>query len=192
MPTFKFRKNVDEVEEPELMPVDWYPVELYEDPTLEANATLRDAVDDLKDTKAVDAALKADEKAGFNMILRLAVESEDPRFDGRKLRLWLPYPSEYDLERYDSRGMLVYDAKMERIIKFAEKFGSGPEGDEVDIYAGMKGRVYIEQRRSQNREGLENAISMFAGFKSYDEEDGWIDTGAADGAIEEYDDDVPL
>lgn len=173
--TFRFKKGVEDIEQPVLLEEEWYPVELTEDPSILPNNVLRDlaqqaGMDEIKmDDPRVQRFLEENEKAGFNMIWKVRVEDPDERIDGRKFTVYLPYPSDFDENRTDGRGMNVYDAKLERIADWADKFGGSVEGEEVTVSPGLKGQIYIKQDKAQNREELINTVDLFSGAKPYGE-----------------------
>ncbi len=110
MPTFGFNKPIDDIEDPVLLPEDWYTFRVSKDPTIEDNKKAKDG-------------LSGEEGAGKNLVVKLTTVSDDPEFNGRMLTIWLPYPSEHDESQYDGIGQKKSDAKMQRIIGFVEAFG---------------------------------------------------------------------
>uniref|UniRef100_A0A6M3L346 Uncharacterized protein n=1 Tax=viral metagenome TaxID=1070528 RepID=A0A6M3L346_9ZZZZ len=179
MTTFEFEKPIEGIEQPLLIPVDWCDVEVTEEPILRANSALyelasKEGVDLEQDKKAVDSLLKNNSSAGHNLVIKARTEHKDSRFDGRQLTMWLPYPSKYDMKRYDSRGRNVYKQKRDRIEDFVDKFGGSIDENTMTILPGMKGCVYVTQQRSRMSEDMENSIAIFtpdggSPFKKYGE-----------------------
>lgn len=174
MGTFKVGKSVDDIEEPVLMPVDWYEFEISEEPVLKHNNALNNMIPEDASDQEVLEAIEQNEKAGLNLVISLRSESPEALFDGRRLTAWLPYPSIPDEERYDGRGQKVYDAKFTRITDFVTKFGGSMEENEngeteITLVKGMKGCCYVTQGKIPDREELGNSIDIFAGFKEYGE-----------------------
>lgn len=177
--TFRFTKPVDEIEEAVLLPEDWYEMEIIEEPSIEPNSTLREALKKngleynpkIPPTEAMQEAMlrliQEDEKCGLNLRLILKTESPDDEYNGRRLMLWLPWPSEPDDERYDMRGQKVADAKMSRIVEFVQAFGGTTDGEDITLSKGLKGCCYVTQQKARDSEEILNSIDMFAGFKEY-------------------------
>jgi len=167
MVTFSFNKKVDEIENPELMPEDWYDFEIFDEPKVLPNKTLKEMISEEASEEEINSALEDDEKAGFNLVITLESESAEDKFCGRKMKLWLPYPSPIDETRYDGQGNKVYDRKMGRLVEFTEAFQG--EVRESDIYLSprMKGCCYVIQQKSLNSEEIVNSIDWFSGFKKY-------------------------
>jgi len=174
MGTFKVGKSIDDIEEAVLMPVDWYEFEISDDPVLKPNNALKKMVSEDATDEEIGQAIEENEKAGFNLTVSLRSESPEVQFDGRKLTAWLPYPSAADEERYDGRGMKIFDSKFERLVDFVTKFGGsvdeGEKGEtEITLVKGMKGCCYVTQGKIPDREELGNSVDIFAGFKEYGE-----------------------
>jgi len=155
MGTFGFDKSVDEIEEPELFTEDWYTARVCEEPRLEPNK------------KKKDKKLKS-EGAGDNLVIKLAIEHPLPEYNGRKFTLWLPYPDAEDKNLYDARGMIVYDAKLERLAQFSLACGHMPAGNTIEINAGDRVKVYIVQGMSMDGQKIVNNLDNFAGFQPVD------------------------
>lgn len=173
MPTFKFDKPISDIEDPVLIPVDWHPVEVTEDPTVGPNGKLREALeanginlDDATEAQ-VNEILNETEGAGFTMTIRLGVISPDPRFSGRSLTCWLSWPSTKDEGLFTKNGQKKSDWKMTQIVNFAKAGGTKPKSTNVNIEAGMTLQVYINQRKAWNSEEFENFVDNMAGFKTY-------------------------
>lgn len=170
MATFSFRKEEDDIEAPQTIPEDWYKAEIKEEPVLKANNVLKEALG--RDPEPGDeealSVIAENPKAGFNMVVDLNTISEMPEANGRFFRLHLPYPSEFDEDRYDAIGQKVYDSKMSRIIDFTKAFGGSVDGETVTLLPGLKGQVYIGLGTMKGRDDLINSIDPFAGFKPFD------------------------
>lgn len=167
MTTFKFHKDINEVEEPILLPADWYDFEIADEPNLAPNATLFDVIGESTDPEVIENALNSDPKAGYNLVIPLVVESPEDIYNGRKFRVWLPWPSEQDENRWDAKGQKVADGKMTRLAAFADAFGGSVDGDEIDLRKGLKGCLYVKQEKNPKSGEIGNSIDWFAGFKSY-------------------------
>ena len=188
MTTFEFDKSVDDIEEPQLLEIGWYPVTVTKAPTIRPNAALKEMVPgENPDAKALAAACKKNEKAGFTLFVDTAVLSADDETGGRRLTIMLPYPSKADLDRRNRDGMKVYDEKMQRITELCRAAGSDVEGKSADLNPGQELQLYVKKRRKQNREELENFVDIFAGFKAIGEE-----AGAGLEGLELGDDETPF
>ena len=171
MTTFKFKKKMEDIEEPALLDVGWYPVTVSKEPTVRPNEKLREAVPgENPSEKDLQAACKKDPRAGFTFFADVIVLSSEDEIAGRRLTIMMPFPSDADQERRDRDGMLVYDAKMQRIAELSKACGNEAEGDEFPVNMGQEVQVYVKKRRKRNREELENVIDIFAGFKAIGDE----------------------
>jgi hypothetical protein len=145
MTTFKFNKPISEIEDPELLPKDWYRMRISTKPEIQENA----------------------KKTGENLFMRLkVVMPEDEMFDGRELPLWLSMPTAEDEENYDNKGVKIADAKMKRIVQFAEASGGVADEDEFDIQEGATVFCYVGKQLDRSGLEMENSIDIFSGFKS--------------------------
>lgn len=172
MPTFKFKKKVEDIEEPKLLDTDWYLHRVSKEVRIMPNEALRNIVGDKASEKAMQKACIEDknEKAGFTMFVNCEIVSPDPDFNGRESTIMLPYPSDADLERRDRKGMIKYDAKMELIASLIEAAGGSVDGEEAEgLQVGATFQAYVKQQRQRNKEALENRVDIFAGFKGADE-----------------------
>ncbi len=197
MTTFQFEKDVGDIEEPKLLDVDWYSVVVSRDVVVSPNEVLRTAVPgDNPPKKALEKACKDDPKAGYTCFIPVKTKSPDEDFDGRELTIMLPFPNKADLTRRDRDGMVLYDAKMQRITQICEKAGGEVEGKSATIAKGMEFEVYVKQRNKRDSSGLENVIDIFAGFRGKGEEGGEEDLEGmfeSDGrGGETVDDEVPF
>ena len=155
MAELEFGKDVDDIEEPLLLPEGWRTFELMDEPKTEENKAMKE------DPEA--------ENAGHNWSLRLASCDGEAMYNGRTFFLRFPIPKEADKDAYDSRGKKIYDAKMERITGFVSAFGGYVAGRRVELLKGAKGMCYVLQQISKFGASLgqpENQIDIFnQGFK---------------------------
>lgn len=165
MSTFKFKKAMENIEEPELLDKAWYEVELVEDPKLLPNNEAKKLLGDSPEFEEVERANADDPKYGMNAVLTLRVISDLPEESGRRLKLYIPYPMEADEKRYDGRGMIVYDAKQERFSKLSQAIHGESSGDEVEIGQGQRFQVFVDQQINPQTKTPGNTIDLFAGFK---------------------------
>ena len=157
MTTLKFKKSIDDIEEPALLPEDWYIFRVTEPP-------------EVKDNNSKKKGASYEDGAGQNLVLKLRSVSDIAECSGRAFTLYLPYPSEEDMENYDGRGMLKYDAKMERIVDFANKAtGCSADGDEITILPNALIGIYVTQGLDQHENKPTNNLDWFQGFRSPDE-----------------------
>jgi len=149
MPTFKFKKPISEIEEPQLLPEGWTKVRISSKPEIQPNR----------------------DQTGENLVVQLRTIADDvPENDNRMLTIWLSMPTEADENEFTGRGQRKSDAKMQNIVNFVEAFGGDVGDDEVLLDEGMMGQVYVEQRINQNSGEVENSVNIFQGFKSFDED----------------------
>ncbi len=153
MPTFSFAKPIEDVEEPILLEEDWYRARIAGQPAIAPNKK-----------KQADPE---QEGAGDNLEVSIALAGGEA--EGRRFRLWLPWPSLEDEDSYDGRGMKKSDAKMERIADFTVKFGGVSEGTDIMLEENMEGYVYVIRGLDQQGEKMINSVDTFAGFKSVED-----------------------
>jgi len=166
MTTMKFTKAIDEIEEPEALQEGWYKAQVTIDPLIEPN----------KKKKA--GAAYAD-GGGDNLVVKVKLVAPGDPGDGRVFTIWFPFPSEEDESEYDGIGMLKYDAKMQKIVGFAEAAsGCSVDGDEITILANATVGVYVSIGLDQQGDKMINSIEHFKqGFipadqvGSFDEEE---------------------
>ena len=155
MTTFNMTKKAEDIEGGVLVPEDWYPLEILEEP-LDPQET---------PNKKKLAGLSEAEGAGENIILNLRLNDDDPVYDGRRFRIWLPYPNETDKKTYGLGGQTKEDAKNELIRDVYAAFaGLNPEdveGDEVEFSLGDKAEFYVV--RSLDQQGVKeiNVVDVF-------------------------------
>ena len=160
MTTFSFSKSVDDIAPPVLMEEDWYIAVLTDDPEIKPNAKK-------------EKGLSEEDGAGDNLVLKLMIAEGEHQ--GRRFNVYLPYPSEQDMERIDGIGMNVYDAKLELISDFAEKAtGCSVDGSEITIRKNARVGVYVSTGQGRDKESIVNSIEVFRhGFMKASD----IDTG---------------
>jgi len=166
MATFGFKKSVDDIEEPELLSEDWYAFEIAKEPEILMNRALAAEVGEGASDDEIDQALRENDKCGYNLVVSLMCISDDPLANGRRFKLYIPYPSDYDEDRYDGIGQKVYDAKLQRIAEFAEAFQGDVDGGEITMLPGGKGQAYVIVQEGQR--GQMNSVDLFSGFKPLD------------------------
>jgi len=178
MPTFSFAKPIEDVEEPILLEEGWCRAKIVAPPAIAPNKK-----------KVADPE---SEGAGDNLEVSLMLLGADA--EGRRLKIWLPWPSLQDEDSYDGRGMKKSDAKMERIAEFTVKFGGVSDGTDIMLEENMEGFVYIVQTLDQQGEKIINNIDTFAGFRSVEEfeEDEAPPLGDNTGGMEEKEEELPF
>lgn len=170
MGTFSFPKSMDDVRDPELLPEDWYPVEVKKEPEISMNSTLRKAVGETAGEEEVETALEAVEKAGYNLGFTVKViDQPDPSFNGRSFFVNLPFPTKADEEKYWATGEKASDGKMKLIARWVTGLGGSVSGDEFSLEEGSRGIVFVGQRMKQDESGFENFISIFDEVRPYDD-----------------------
>lgn len=161
MPTFELTKEASEIQEAVLLPEDWYPFEITEDPKMEANKVLKNEGSDAP-------------KAGYNLVIKLACLDETPEFHRRSFMVWLPFPNEGDKGNYTPMGQTMEDSKIERIVEFVEAFGGEIEGASFALSKGAKGKLFVIQGLDQAGVKIVNSINSFAGAHPMDGGDGEV------------------
>jgi len=157
MPVFDTGKDLDDIQEPELLPEEWYSMEIIDEPERAMNKKMKEG--------GADA-----EGAGYNIVLKLEVIYPDaPQYNGRKFTLWLSMPVEGDEDRFTAAGQTIEDFKLDQIKKVAQGFaGKEISGSEVEFNKGMKADFYVKQGIAGGgaRKGQpQNEIDTFAGVK---------------------------
>ena len=160
MPTFSFAKPIEDVEEPVLLEEGWYRAAIKATPTIEPN-------------KAKKENPEA-EKAGDNLVIAIGLTEGEAA--GRRFKLFLPWPSLEDEDKYDGIGMKVSDAKMQRIADFTTKFGGVSDGTDIMLEENMEGYVYVTKGLDQQGQRIINNVDPFAGFQSVEDIENITDT----------------
>ena len=169
--TLEFGKDVDDIEKPVLLPEDFYLMEVVGTPKSTKNKEME------KDPNSP--------KAGFNWVVPLkTVDRDNPEFSGRTFNAYLPLPKPEDENEYDGRGQKIYDAKMERIIRFVEAFGGQINGRVVTLAPGAKAGIQVTQSVNPRTQELSNNLNIFGEYKTAAEM-GWNETDVTS-------DDIPL
>jgi len=156
MTTFSFKKPIEDIEEPTLLPEDWYAFRI------EGKGM------SVQDNQAKKDGKSEEEGAGSTFAGFLSVTNDVPENNGRQLPLWLSWPSDEDENRRTRDGMKVYDAKMKRIVEFVEAFRGDVDGADVSVDSGAIGSAYVIQKMNRAGTDLENAIDIYSGFKRVD------------------------
>ena len=153
MPTFSFAKPIEDVEEPVLLEEGWYRAAIKTTPTIEPNKAKKENPEN--------------EKAGDNLVIAIGLSEGEAT--GRRFKLFLPWPSLEDEDKYDGIGMKVSDAKMERIADFTTKFGGVSDGTDIMLEENMEGYVYVTKGLDQQGQRIINSVDPFAGFQSVED-----------------------
>lgn len=154
MATYNVGIGKEDIQQPVLLPEDWYMMELQKD-SLAKNNAWKTAGEHLP----LDQAIQKDPKAGENLVLQLKVVSDTPEFSGRYLTKYLPWPNPHDEGQFTGRGQPKGDAKAEVIYTWVKALSGLAEGQEISLAPGQKCLVYIVQEKDQNGQ-LTNSIAM--------------------------------
>jgi len=158
MATFKFNKPVGDIEQPQLLPDDWYVVRLVKEPKAMPNSKKKNGLSEA-------------EGAGDNIVLNLRVQNDNPKWHGRPFTKWLGIPSEADEGTTNEwTGMKKSDEKLERIAQWAAAFAgkeitSLAKNKNLEFNSGSECLVYITQE-VDGREGHEDEITNSIDFNS--------------------------
>lgn len=155
MAVFKMTKDFNDIQEPQLMPEDWYVMRVSKEPTQDPNKAMRD-----------DGANA--ENAGYSIVVKLKSEVDDPEFNGRPFTIYLSLPNATD-EGIFVNGQPKVDWKEELIAKVTAAFhGLGADrwkelpGDEVEISEGMRAKFYVTQGVSRDGSRMINDVNVLA------------------------------
>jgi len=157
MATFKVGIGKEDIQEPQLMPEDWYTWELVRDAYEDKNSAWKEAEGQSK--LSIDQAHEINPKASKNIVLNGRIISDVPEYDGRNFTKWLSLPNKFDEGQWMNNGQPRPDWKAENIYKWAEALQSEIEGDSITFVKGQKCMVYIEQGSDQDG-NIVNQISM--------------------------------
>ena len=173
MPTFEFKDPIESIEEPELLPNDWTPVEILEEPTIGPNGALREALEEAgidfetAPEDQIEDIIGTVEKAGLTMTVRCGVISPNPKYDGRKLPLWMSWPSGKDEGLFTQSGQKKSHWKMAQLTALSAACGNKPKGKKIPINEGDKFSCLINVRNNFQSGEKENFIDGMAGYKVY-------------------------
>ena len=153
MAVFKMSKDFNDIQEPRLMPEDWYLMRVSKEPTQDPNTAMR------------EGGTEAD-NAGYSIVVNLRAEVDDPEFNGRGFRFYLSLPNATDEGLYVN-GQPKADWKEELIAKVTAVFHGYQAsqwkelpGDEAEISEGMKAEFYVTQELSRDGQRTINAINV--------------------------------
>lgn len=164
--TFDMGGSVDDIMEPELVPVGWVTMEIADDPVLTPNSVKRDAGCE----KAADACDV--DGAGNNIRLDLTLQMpEIPEFHLRRYTVWLGQPAVGDDTKINPYSHMRKDhEKIDRIADWSSKFsGKTVTGRNAIFGKGMQAKLYMTQRKKRDGSGMENQIDVFAGVRALEE-----------------------
>ncbi len=141
MALFKLPKDAHDVQEPELLPKDWYKLRITKEPELVENNARKEGGPDAPG-------------AGFNIVLRLASVSDKPIYNGRFFTQWLSLPTEADKDKYTNQGQTIEDWKMDMIANVVAAFrGEKPSGNEIELMQGDEAEYFIIQEEYNGKLG---------------------------------------
>ena len=151
MAVFSVGKDFSEVQEAQLMPEDWYLMEISVEPTQEPNEAMRNLGPDA-------------EKAGFSIMVKMKSLAEEAEFAGRPFTIWLSLPNATD-EGLFVNGQPKVDWKLEKIAQVTAAFAGVEDwktlqGDEVELGVGMRARFYVTQGLSRDGQRTINEINL--------------------------------
>lgn len=152
MATFSLGKEKDDLQEPVLLPEDWYTLEITAEVAQEKNAKWKEG--------GIDLSADQIEGAGENIVIRGRIVSDEPEFNGRPFTKWLPLPNPSDKNQFMNNGQPKEDWKLEQIYKWVAAFAGTVEGSEVSLATGMKAQVYIVQENDRRTGDLVNSIGF--------------------------------
>jgi len=156
MPTFQVGINKEDIQQPSLLPEDWYTVEIFKEPTEAKNNAWKDVGENL----SIEEAGKIDKKAGKYIYIPLKVVSDTPEQAGRMLVKRLSLPSVLDEGEFTNQGQPKADWKADIIFKWVEAFGGSIAGGEASLAKGQRAQVYVIIGKDQSGEKDQNDISM--------------------------------
>lgn len=145
MARFSMGKSVDDVQEPVLLPEDWYTMIITKEPEMAPNKKMRDG--------GADA-----EGAGHNIVLEMQVISDVSEFSGRQFRYWLSLPTSADSEKFTQDGRTIEDFKVAKIVEVVSAFGGMVDGADIELENGMQAQFYVLQEASER--GPRNSIDI--------------------------------
>ena len=171
MATFTSAKKLNEIQEVELLPEDWYLVRIVKEPRTVPNNHKK-------------AGKPVEDGGGMNWQISLRVQHEKPEWHGRPLMISLPLPSadvyseDHDEPEEVGRiieecmintvsGRTIYDEKLERIGRWAAAFAGydyNEMGDEVnlELSQGQEAMIYVGQGPSfRDPDKIVNEIDIF-------------------------------
>jgi len=147
MPSFDLPKSIDDVQEPEPLEEDFYVCRVVEDPELKPSKKMQNNPDA--------------EDARYNLVVKLRVQSDEPKENGRPLTLYLPWPNANDKTKLTALGQTFEDMFVARIADTAEALmGYKVEGTHVEVSAGQEAWFYVEKVERQDGAGFMNQLSM--------------------------------
>lgn len=138
MAIIQLPKAVGDIQEARLLDEDYYTMRIVEEPEVKPNANLRNK----EEGKNYD-----EEKCGYNLVLKLRIEHEDPMINGRFFTKWLSLPGDNDAGKIiPSTGQSVLDSKLENLKKYAEAFSGqvvAEDADSLSFEVGQRAALFV-------------------------------------------------
>ena len=169
MATFESSKKMSDIQEPQLLPEDWYLVRIVKAPKEVPN-------------NARKKGANVEDGGGVNWQVSLRIQHENPDYHGRSLMISLPIPCEdtypEDAEDYAGEiieehvfnnvsGRTIYDEKYERLGHWCAAF-SGYAYEEfldeksLELNQGAEAMIYVSQGPSfRDPDTIVNNIDIF-------------------------------
>lgn len=153
MTIIRLPKDIADIQEPEVLPEDYYKLRLIEEPEIAPN-------------KKKAAGGENAPGAGDNLVMSMRVVSDNPEHNGRPFRKWIGLPTETDKTDVMRSGMTREDSKLKMLARIQHGFsGIQPEGDEIVIQSGQEAWCYITQTLNQAGTGFENDLDFMQDIK---------------------------
>lgn len=153
MTIIRLPKNIEDIQEPEVLPEDYYKLRLIEEPEVAPN-------------KKKQEGGETAPGAGNNLIMSMRVVSDNPEQNGRPFKKWIGLPTTADKTDVMKSGMTREDSKLKMLGRIQAGFtGVAPEGDEINLQAGMEAWCYITQGLNQAGTGFENDLDFMQDIK---------------------------
>ena len=146
-------KNIEDIVEPEALEEDYYLLRIVEEPTIEANKKLKEGGEEAPG-------------AGYNLILSMRVQSDDPLVHGRQFKKWLGMPSEADKTDILPSGMTREDSKISMLSRISSAFsGEQQTGQSITLSAGMEAWCYVSKVLDQTGQRFVNELDFMQPLK---------------------------
>ena len=144
--TVDLGKEWNDLSEVELLPEDWYKVEIFKS-EIKKNRKWLDGIDEAG--HKIEA--KEIEGAGNNFLLILkTINTSNPAWSNRTFFKYLPLPNPTDEGKFNMNGRDIADSKRSDIYIWAEAFEAPINGTNVTFKTKLVAQIYVRQGKDQN------------------------------------------
>ena len=144
--TVELGKEWDDLSAVELLPEDWYKVEIFKSEIKKNRKWL-----DGNDEAGHEVEAGEIDGAGNNLLLILkTLDTSNPAWSNRTFFKYLPLPNPTDQGKFNMNGRDISDSKRSDIYIWAEAFEAPITGSDVTFKPKLIAQIYVRQGKDQN------------------------------------------